>query len=348
MKVRDVFDLLVLGMLWGIAFLLIRVAVPEFGAVALIEVRMVLAAAILVPLVLARRQFREIAANWRPIALMGILHYAVPFILFAWAMHTLSGGYASVINASSPLFAGLVARAWTGERLGSGRVAGLAIGFTGVVLLLSEKLSLGDGPVILAIAAAVLASFCYGFAAVMARKHLAGVSPLAVAGGSMAFAALALLPVSFWLWPATTPSVTSWGIAGVLGVASTALAFVLYFRLIASVGPAKAITVTFIVPLFAIVFGAAFLAEPVTAPMIAGGLVVILGTALSTGLITPRALLKPAAVTTVLLLSLAMHEDDVPEDIHVAGGPASVAVHADGGCFGAGRSACSTGIESAA
>jgi len=347
MKARDVLDLLTLGMLWGVSFLLIRVAVPEFGAVALIEVRMALAAAVLVPLVMARGQVREIAANWRPIALMGLLHYAIPFSLFAWSMLTLSAGYASVVNASSPLFAGLVARLWLGDRLEPARIAGLAIGFSGVVLLLWEKLGPGDGPAALAMAAAMLGAFCYGFAAVLARKRLAGVSPTAVAGGSMAFAALALLPVSAWLWPAATPSATAWGATAVLGIVSTAFAFVLYFRLIASVGPARAITVTFIVPLFAILSGVAVLAEPVTPAMVAGGLVVIVGTALSTGLVTPRGLLRHAGIATLVLLAATVEDDDIPADVHVPAMAMEAAGYADGGCFGLGRSECDTSRESA-
>lgn len=290
MKLRDFLDLVTLGVLWGAGYLFIRVAVPEFGTIALTELRMVLAAIVLLPILVLRRQLPEVLANWRPIALMGVVHYAIPFCLFAWAMLTLSAGYTSVISAAAPLFAAAVARLWLGERMDANRLSGLVLGLAGVVLLVWHKLAdvgVHDAP---AVAAAVLGAFCYGFAAVMAKRKLAGVSPMAVAGGSMSAAALVLLPLSIWLWPEATPSATGWGFAAALGVLCTALAFVLYFRLIRSAGPSKAITVTFVIPLFAVAFGAVFIGEQVTAPMVAGGIVIAIGTMLATGLVTPGTL----------------------------------------------------------
>ena len=321
MKLRDVIDLVTLGILWGAAFLFIRVAVPEFGTFALMEVRMALAAALLLPLVLLRRQLPELLAHWRDIVLMGLLHYAIPFCLFAWAMLSVSAGYASVINASAPLFAGVVARLWIGERLDASRATGLVLGFAGVALLVWDKLAAAGGQDGLAVAATVLASFCYGVAAVMAKRRLAGVSPMVVAGGSMSAAALGLLPLSIVLMPETMPSGSAWGMAAALGVVCTALAFVLYFRLIDSAGPSKAITVTFLIPLFAVAFGAAFLDEQVAPAMIVGGVVIAIGTALATGLIKIGPLLRRAqafAVRTALVVIAANALDDTPPDVHAA------------------------------
>jgi drug/metabolite transporter (DMT)-like permease len=301
------------------SFLFIRVAVPEFGTFALMELRMALAAAVLVPLVLARRQLREVIAHWRGIVLMGVLHYAVPFCLYAYAMLTLSAGYSSIINASAPLFAGVVARAWLGERLDAGRAVGLTLGFAGVALLVWDKLAAAGGQDGLAVAATVLAAFCYGFAAVMAKRKLSGVSPMAVAGGSMSAAAICLLPLSAWFWPASVPSAEAWGMVSVLGLVCTALAFVLYFRLIASAGPSKAITVTYLIPLFAVAFGAVLLGEEVTALMLAGGIVIALGTALATGLVELRSLWRrtQAFATRVAVVAIAVAAlDDTPPDAH--------------------------------
>lgn len=321
MKLRDLFDLVTLGVLWGMSFLFIRVAVPEFGTFALMELRVVLAAAVLVPLVLIRRQLPEVFAHWRSIALMGVLHYAIPFCLYAYAMLTLSAGYSSVINAAAPLFAGVVARVWLGERLDAGRVTGLALGFAGVTLLVWDKLAAAGNQDGLAVAATVLAAFCYGFAAVMAKRQLAGVNPIAVAGGSMSAAALVLLPLSVWLWPKSPPSVYAWGTVTALGVVCTALAFVLYFRLIASAGPSKAITVSYLIPVFAIVLGAVFIGEQVTSSMIAGGIVIALGTALATGLVKVGTLLRKtqvlagrAAVVVIAMVALG----DAAPDLHAA------------------------------
>jgi drug/metabolite transporter (DMT)-like permease len=319
MNYRDLVNLITLGMLWGVSFLFIRVAVPEFGVVALMAVRVALAAVVLTPMLLLRGQFGQVVKHWPAIALMGVLHYAIPFSLFAYSMLTLSAGYSSVINASAPLFAGLIAWFWLGERINSSRATGLVVGMVGVVLLVWDKFAIGSGSVALAAFASVLAAFCYGLAAVLAKKKLAGVDPIAVAGGSMLVAALVLLPLSFLLWPATVPSLNAWSMVAVLGVVCTAAAFVLYFRLIASIGPSRAITVTFIIPIFAVVFGAIFLDESVTASMVGGGLVVVLGTALSTGLVDLKSLTRKAGVavarTLGVLIAIAAL-GDTPPDAH--------------------------------
>jgi drug/metabolite transporter (DMT)-like permease len=321
MQLRDAMILVTLGLLWGASFLFIRVAVPEFGTFALIGLRVVLAAVVLLPLVLIRRQLREVLTHWRSIALIGVLHYAIPFCLYAYAMLTLSAGYSSLVNAAAPLFAGLVARLWLGERLDASRAAGLVLGLAGVALLVGDKLTMAGDQDAIAVSATLLAAFCYGFAAVMAKRRLAGVSPTAVAGGSMSAAAIALLPLSVWLWPDLPPSANAWGMAALLGVICTAVAFVLYFRLIASVGPSKSITVTFLIPLFAVAFGALFLGEKVTASMIAGGAVIIIGTALATGLVSLGVLLRKSRVfasrTAVVVLAVAAL-GNTPPDVHAA------------------------------
>jgi drug/metabolite transporter (DMT)-like permease len=285
MRPRDLIILVTLGVLWGVSFLFIRVAAPEFGAVALMAVRVVMATLVLLPLLVTRGDVNEVVRHWRPILLIGVLHYALPFCLFAYAMLTLTSGFAAIINASSPLFAGAVACVWLSERLTAVRIAGLLVGFAGVVILVWDKAELNSGPAALAIGAAVLAAACYGLAAVLAKRQLAGVSPVAISAGSMLAASFVLVPLATWHWPATMPSTRAWVMAALLGFACTAIAFLLYFRLIANVGPTRAITVTFLIPVFAILFGAVFLDEPLSASMIVGGAVILLGTAMSTGLL---------------------------------------------------------------
>jgi drug/metabolite transporter (DMT)-like permease len=285
MHTRDLAWLVTIGAIWGISFLFIRVAAPEFGAVALIEVRVVLAGLVLLPIALYRGELAEIKHHWRPIVWMGILHYAVPFTLFAWSMLTLTGGYTSIINACSPLFATIVAWLWLGKRPQRGEFIGMVVALIGVVLLVWNSLALGDGPTALAILAAFGGAACYGLAAVLARKSLSGVKPTAVSAGSMIAAATLLLPATFWLWPEPAPSAAAWSVAAALGVFCTALAFVLYFRLIANVGPTRAITVTFLVPVFAVVFGAILIGEAISFSMIVGGLVILFGTSIALGLV---------------------------------------------------------------
>ena len=284
MKTTDLLTLLTLGALWGFSFLFIRVAAPEFGPIALIEIRVGLATVALLPMLIL--QHREVRAHWRPIVVLGVLHYAIPFCLFAYAMLTLTGGYSAIINASSPLFAGAVAWIVLGERLPFVRLLGLATGLVGVALLVHDELSLNLATAGPAILAAILASFCYGLAAVLVRKELADLSPTTTSAGSMFVATLVLAPLAVMHWPEVSPSPTAWLAAGLLGVVCTAVAFGLYFHLIRTVGPTRAITVTFLSPVFAVLFGALLIGETITTAMLAGGAVILLGTAMATGLLT--------------------------------------------------------------
>ena len=282
LKIKDIFDLIAVAALFGGAFLFMRVAAPEFGAIPLIEVRLAAATLILIPIIAVRGGMQEILRNWRPIVIMAVLHYALPFCLFAYALLTLTGGYTAIINASSPLFAGVIAWVWIGDRLQPVRIVGLLLGFAGVVVLVWDKVDMNLNAAGVSIAAAVSASFCYGLAAVLMKRNLTGVAPISVAAGSIATATIILLPLAIWFWPDTTPSLNAWVMTAALGIACTAVAFVLYFRLIASVGPTKAITVTFLVPVFAVVMGALMLGEPITPSMIVGGAIILLGTGMST------------------------------------------------------------------
>ncbi len=286
MKARDVFELLLLAALWGASFLFLRVSVPEFGPVALIEVRVVLAAAFLVPILMMRSGFADLKAYWKPIFALGTLNTALPFCLFAYSTLYLTGGFAAIINATSPLFGAIVAWLWLSDRLGASRIAGLVIGFAGVVILVWDKISLtfeGTGPAVLA---AMLGAALYGVAANYTKRYLSGVAPLAVSTGSLIAAALLLFPAAVWLWPSDPVSTRAWLAVVVMGIASTAIAYLLYFHLIANVGPARAISVTYLIPGFAVLFGALFLDESLTLNMIIGCAVILAGTALATGLVT--------------------------------------------------------------
>ncbi len=290
MRPRDVFELLLLAALWGASFLFLRVATPEFGPVALIEVRVALASLFLLPILMARSGTAELKSHWWPIFLMGLFNSALPFCLFAYSTLHVTGGFSAIINATSPLFGALVTWLWLGDRLDASRVAGLAIGFFGVVVLVWNKISFGFEGASLAILAAIVGAALYGVAANYTKRYLSGVTPLALATGSQIAAVLLLLPGAIWLWPEATISASAWTATAVMGIACTAIAYLLYFRLIANVGPAKAISVTYLIPGFAVLWGAMFLDEALTLNMIVGCVVILLGTALATGMLRlPRA-----------------------------------------------------------
>jgi drug/metabolite transporter (DMT)-like permease len=288
MRFGNLIELVMLAALWGASFLLMRIAVPEFGAIPLIELRVAIAAATLVPFLLAGNGIAELRSHWKSIAVQGIAHAALPFCLLAYATHHMTASYVSMANASAPLFASLMAWVALGDNIGRQRLLGLLTGFAGVVILLTDKLAAGFGADVLAALAAIAAAAFYGYAAVYSRKHLAGAAPVAVAAGSQLVAAVLLLLPALWLWPAGPVSGRAWMAVIFLGVVCTGAAYSVYFRLIANVGPTKAITVTYLVPAFAVVWGAVFLNESVSSSMLLAGTVIVAGTALATGLIRLR------------------------------------------------------------
>lgn len=295
MKRRDGAELMLLGALWGASFLFMRMSAAEFGAVALAFVRVAGAGLMLLPLLLARRGgSAALREHWRPILLLGVVNSAAPFVLFMLASLVLSAGLMSVFNATAPMWTALIAAVWFGERLGASRLLGLMLGLCGVVGLSWGQADLRPGAhgisPALGIAACLAATVLYGVAANHARRRLAAVPPLAVAAGSQIGAAAALLLPAWWWWPAAMPGAAAWGAAAALALACTGLAYLLYFRLIASVGPSQAISVTFLIPGFAMLWGWVFLGEQPSVAMLAGCAVILAGTALSTGLVRwPRA-----------------------------------------------------------
>jgi drug/metabolite transporter (DMT)-like permease len=292
MSNRDRFELLILGVIWGASFLFMRIAAPEFGALALVEIRVATAAIFLVAVLAWRRGMNDLPGAALPLAVVGIFSSALPFVLFAYATLSVTAGTAALLNASAPLFGALVAYAWLRDKLTLPRVVGLAAGFGGILLLAWDKVGVG-GTSGLAVLAGLGASFSYGFAVNFTKKKLGRVSPLVTATGSQIAAALLLLPLAVANWPSVNPSLKSWLSVIVLGMVGTGIANAVYFRLIARIGPARAITVTYLVPVFGMLWGLLFLHEAVTASMLAACAVILLGTALATS--GTAAAARPAA-----------------------------------------------------
>ncbi len=284
-------DLVLLAALWGASFLFMRIGAAEFGALPTAAVRVVIAMMFLLPIALWHGHGPALARHWKPALGVGVVNSGIPFALFCFALLTLDSGMAAVLNATVPMFGALVAWAWFGERPDGSRLLGLAIGFAGVALLAGRDVEFpaaagaGGGATLLAVLACLGACLCYGISASATRRYLGGIPPLATAAGSQIGAALFLLLPALWLWPARMPGLQAWLALGVLGVASTGLAYILFFRLIETAGPARALTVTFLVPMFAVLYGAVFLGERVTHWMMGCAAVIVCGVALSSGLV---------------------------------------------------------------
>ena len=293
MKPRDVADLLLLAALWGASFLFMRVAAPAFGPAALVEVRVLAGAIFLLPLLAARGSAGLLRAHAGRLALVGLLAAAAPFALITYAMLTLTAGFAAILNATVPMWTALIAALWLRDRSTPLQWLGLAIGAAGVVVLVGDQVDFRPGASqwrnTVAVGAALLGMAFYGLSANVAKTLMAGVPALVTATGSQIAAALLLAPAAALLWPAQPPAAGDWAAAVVLGVACTGIAYILYFRLIASVGAMRAANVTFLIPLFATVWGGLFLGETLTARMAAGGAIVLAGTALALGVLGRRA-----------------------------------------------------------
>ena len=285
---RDRLELILLGAIWGASFLFMRVAAPEFGPIALVELRVGIAALFLLGVLLWRGGVRKMLRLAGPMAVVGVTGSAFPFVLFAYATLTITAGTAAVGNATAPLFAALVGYLWLRDTLRPAQSLGLAVGFGGILVLLWDRIALGGEGAAYAIGACVVAALSYGVAVNYTKKRLSGVPALVNATGSQLAASLLLLPLAIMHWPAETPSTRSWYSAIGLGIICTGLAFILYFRLIARLGPAKAITVTYLVPVFGMLWGLVFLQESISTGMIAACVVIFLGVALTTGTIRRR------------------------------------------------------------
>lgn len=267
--------MIVLGAIWGGSFLFMRIASKEFGPIALIQFRVLVASLFLSCVVIAQGRGRELFRFPLRMSIVGLSGSAVPFTLFAFGTLTLSAGLASVLNATSPFFGALIAVFYFREPLNRTKWLGLLVAFSGVYLLVSDKLQISGGT--LAIAACLFAAFCYGVSAHYSKRKLADLSPIAVAAGSQIASSVWMLPVSLWYLPSEVPSLQSWMAAITLGVVCTGVALVIYFYLIQAVDATRAMTIAYLIPLFGILWGAIFLGETLTYLAFLGGCFVLLG-----------------------------------------------------------------------
>lgn len=282
-------EFILLAALWGASFLFMRLGAAEFGALPTAGVRVTIATLVLLPLLLLRGQWPQLRHHLGKVLFMGMLNSGIPFACFAYALLSISSGLSALLNATVPLFGALVAWVWLKDRPHGMKIIGLLIGFVGVTLLAWDKASFKPDASGLssgwAIVACLTACLCYGIAASYTKRYLGGVPSLVVATGSQIGATIGLALPTWWLWPAAQPGPTAWMALAAVGVLCTGLAYVLYFRLIEKVGAAGSLTVTFLIPVFAVFYGAIFLGETVTAWMLLCGAIILCGTALSVGVL---------------------------------------------------------------
>jgi drug/metabolite transporter (DMT)-like permease len=278
---------MLLGALWGGSFLFIRVAVPALGPFLLVELRVGLAAAALFLYALAAGSMPKIRGRWRSFLVLGFLNAAVPFSLISAAEIHLTASLAAILNATTVMFTAIVAAVWMGDALTARKAVGIVLGIVGVSVLVGwDPLPL-NGAILLAVAAMLLASLSYALGATYAKRSFSGIPPLGMAIGQLGGAVALLMPLALVSVPEDAPSTLV--TLSMLGLAflSTAVAYLIYFRLIENVGPTSTLTVTLLVPVFGLLFGVLLLGEPFGFGTLAGLGIILTSVVLITG-IAPR------------------------------------------------------------
>jgi drug/metabolite transporter (DMT)-like permease len=284
---RDFAGLATLGALWGAAFLFIRVAVPTLGPFLLVELRVGLAAAVLVLYALAVGGVPKIRSRWRSFLVLGLFNSAVPFSLISAAEIHLTASLAAILNSTTVMFTAMVAAVWMGDALTARKAFGICLGIFGVAVLVGWDPTPLSGVVLLSVAAMLGASLSYALGATYVKHSFSGIPPVGMAIGQLTAAAVLLLPLSVVSVPERAPSLTVAVCVLALALLSTAVAYLIYFRLIENVGPTSTVTVTLLVPVFGLLFGVLLLDEPFGWGTLAGLVIILFSVVLITGLRLP-------------------------------------------------------------
>ncbi len=266
--------LILLSIVWGGSFFFAKIAVAELPPLTIVLARVAIAAAALHLLVIATGQRMPADLSlWRDFLIMGLLNNAIPFSLIFWGQKEIASGLASILNATTPLFTVLVAQAFTqDEKATPAKLLGVALGIGGVALMIGLDLLSGFGGHLLSELAVLAATLSYAFAGVFGRRFR-GRPPLVVAAGQLTGSAALILPLALLIdrpWVLPTPSLDVWAALVSLALLSTALAYVIFFRILARAGATNLLLVTFLIPASALLLGVAFLGETLTLHQLAG------------------------------------------------------------------------------
>lgn len=284
MNTKPLIELPLLAAIWGASFLFMKVGVPEFGAFFYMALRTSIALIFLFFILAIKKQVHTLTQDKWHLFVVGTLNTAIPFVLFGWATLTLTASTTSVLNSTVPMFGALVAVVWLKDSLLKSQVLGLLIGFIGVYVLMMDKLHYQQATFLLPTLAVLGATLCYGIGANYSKRYLSHLKPLTLATGSQLSATITLLPIGLCFLPAQVPSQEAILSVLVIGLLCTGFAYLLFFRLINSLGPTNAVSVTYLIPAFGILWGNIFLDEVITMTMLAGCVLIAIGVALTTGM----------------------------------------------------------------
>jgi drug/metabolite transporter (DMT)-like permease len=281
MNILEIAGFLLIAALWGGSFLFMRIAAPVFGPIWLIEIRVLLAGLSLLPILIKLNLIGELRRHWKPLFVVGCLNSAIPFSLYAFASLYLPTGFTAILNATTPLFGILIALIWLNEKLTTQRLVGLILGFLGVLWLVGWRSVDGNLIILAATFAGIFAALLYAIAAPFVKVKLSGVPTLVITAGSLLSGAIFLLPFLPFTLPQNPITFKVMIAVVALALLSTSLAYILFYRLIHKIGSTRALTVAYLVPIFAMVWGAIFLKEAITASMILSCGLILMGTTIA-------------------------------------------------------------------
>ena len=285
MRPQDLARLTALAAMWGASYLFMRYAVPHVGAVLMIELRVLIAGLALLAFLHATGGAVGWREHWRALLFVGAIGLALPFVLIAQALTAIDASTAAILNALSPLFASIVAAIWIRDPITPAKAAGIALCLAGTAVLVGWTPAPMSARELVAAGMSVAATALYGYTIVFTKVKLKSASPMGTAAGTLLMAAAVMLPFTPVTRDLSSVPFMAWAAVLALAIVSTTVAFIFYYRLIADVGPVKAITVTLLVPIFGMVWGVIFLGEPVTAGRLAGCAIILAGCSLILGLV---------------------------------------------------------------
>ena len=278
MEVRYWILLTFLGALWGSAFMFIKVATPEFGPIALVNTRLLIASLIFLPILLQKKYIHLLKPIWKQVLVLSIMNNAIPFTLFSYASFGADSNILAILNATTAFNTMIIAYLWIGESVSLKQLFGLILGFIGIFILVNPQ---NSDTTLIASFSALLAAFFYSYSTVYIQRQSVNANKMVLIGWSIVFSAVFMTPVSIFNLPETMPSASAIGSAFWLGAVSTGIGFLGYVRLIDKIGAVKTSTVAYFLPVFGIIWGSIFLDEKITYTIILGCLIVLIGIYLS-------------------------------------------------------------------
>ena len=278
MEVRYWILLTFLGALWGSAFMFIKVATPEFGPIALVNTRLLIASLIFLPILLQKKYIHLLKPIWKQVLVLSIMNNAIPFTLFSYASFGADSNILAILNATTAFNTMIIAYLWIGESVSLKQLLGLILGFIGIFILVNPQ---NSDTTLIASFSALLAAFFYSYSTVYIQRQSVNANKMVLIGWSIVFSAVFMIPVSIFNLPETMPSASAIGSAFWLGAVSTGIGFLGYVRLIDKIGAVKTSTVAYFLPVFGIIWGSIFLDEKITSTIILGCLIVLIGIYLS-------------------------------------------------------------------